>query len=814
MTFLNLHRCYFRILLIALLLHSDWAQEAETEVEVESKNVALLRPAEQSSTFASGHASLAVDGSLETCSSTEESKNDYQRWWAVELPRAVNVKEVAVTINHDVAFHQQFTVFVIARSGDMRTKFHKCAGFAGILRAGRQQQLECPPDGIVGEKVYIRDDRREGTLSLCEVEVVAHSGGICSEPADILNGRHSVLGGTQQQLHYQCDPGFLLWGASDLVCLANNTWSSSPPLCSPITCGYPHVEDANAVIQKSSYNIEMSQGAQIGDQAKVVCAKNYQMLTNTSSTSVEAVDHVQVVCSSEGVWRTAYPYKCLNPTVIAKMLPSLDLTAVLAASPNPDNFSLHSIVFTLVSVVLFLVLCLLLTCLLRHRRMRAIKRRTEVSVTWPRNVQQGDATMAKSSSRPLISVFTTDSSSDQHQNAKKNSFGSSTASLVHAQHSGSSAKLIPYEDTGGTATIHVGRRYTFPAKKISYEDDFQLPDSGSLVQGVSVDPHSAVFGKHGQRVDTAAEKSELTGLPDVTASPGYYHISNSAAGFSTFQSPTMTTAAAAAALATSTSKELLATLWQSSVGAAAPPPAVTANETRRPSSPERVSLPSSDPGTRLFSAVRSLNDSVIMSPPEKFTNGELPELDEAGYASLILRTVKSDSKVAEPVYERIKGERSMSREILTTNATAIATTGSDSGESHAYYSRVAKDFSLEPPPLKEHLYQNFDQVFLAMEDQRQMQHPDLLESTTEADQATEAEQFYENTRSLSPSKEVVVNDEKLRYMYAQVDVIKKHFDRSNRAYQSLQVMDHSAGGHASPKLHEVGTIRTAWEEVL
>lgn len=55
---------------------------------------------------------------------------------------------------------------------------------------------------------------------------------------------------------------------------------------------------------------------------------------------------------------------------------------------------------------------------------------------------------------------------------------------------------------------------------------------------------------------------------------------------------------------------------------------------------------------------------------------------------------------------------------------------------------------------------------------------------------------------------------RLRYMYAQVDVIKKHFDRSNRAYQSLQVMDHSAGGHASPKLHEVGTIRTAWEEVL
>ena len=73
---------------------------------------------------------------------------------------------------------------------------------------------------------------------------------------------------------------------------------------------------------------------------------------------------------------------------------------------------------------------------------------------------------------------------------------------------------------------------------------------------------------------------------------------------------------------------------------------------------------------------------------------------------------------------------------------------------------MAKDFSLElqPPPLKEHLYQNFDQVFRAMEQQSQ-RHPDLLNNTA----ASNTEQFYENcTRSLSPdrSKEVVVNDEK------------------------------------------------------
>lgn len=64
-----------------------------------------------------------------------------------------------------------------------------------------------------------------------------------------------------------------------------------------------------------------------------------------------------------------------------------------------------------------------------------------------------------------------------------------------------------------------------------------------------------------------------------------------------------------------------------------------------------------------------------MSPPDQFTNGDLPELDEAGYASLILKTVKAEQPSvsintedippplpAEPVYERIKGERPISQE--------------------------------------------------------------------------------------------------------------------------------------------------------
>jgi hypothetical protein len=97
---------------------------------------------------------------------------------------------------------------------------------------------------------------------------------------------------------------------------------------------------------------------------------------------------------------------------------------------------------------------------------------------------------------------------------------------------------------------------------------------------------------------------------------------------------------------------------------------------------------------------------------------------------------------------------------------------SDSGESHAYYSRVAKDeaqtISMEPPVLKEHLYQNFDQVFLEMEQQK---HPDVLnnaigtESTLPSDDDDDSQQFYENTRTMpsmghEETSVVVVSDEK------------------------------------------------------
>ena len=96
-------------------------------------------------------------------------------------------------------------------------------------------------------------------------------------------------------------------------------WSSNPPTCSPITCGYPHVEDVNAVVKRSSYNVERSQGAKIGDGAIVECSPGYQMMMNISSTRIQAVDQVHVICNTEGIWEKPHAYFCLEAGLVPKV---------------------------------------------------------------------------------------------------------------------------------------------------------------------------------------------------------------------------------------------------------------------------------------------------------------------------------------------------------------------------------------------------------------------------------------------------------------------------------------------------------------
>jgi hypothetical protein len=453
--------------------------------------------------------------------------------------------------------------------------------------------------------------------------------------------------------------------------MPDNAWSSKIPTCSQITCGYPHVEDANAVVAQWTKKSKKRLGATMGDEAMIMCNKGFQMVANhsTSGQGLEAIQDVGVICSQDGVWQRPFQYHCMDEEVhqelLAKMAPSMTST-----SQTTSSFTTQSILYTLLSIVFFILLLLVLTLVLRRKRIKALRRRAEASVTLPR-MHPDQGSVLKSSGRPLISIFTT---------LDNKCSSTSTTNLMQSQHSSSNAKLLTIDDDSLSRSqqqIHQSQPVVLKSsKKISYEEDLQLPESGSLVQGVSVDPNSAVFGRNGVRLEEL-ERQFQNGLPDVTVGNYYHHHQQHRPTpyLSSFQPAT----AAAAP-----------NPWHNSnhMGSIPPPPqpvrpannvggietnaitpstmAIVATTGSLPSSSKTNGIP------RLFS-VRSLNESVIMAPPpsnftteeEEDANAQLPELDEAGYASLIMRSNKSmevspsleGGPAAEPVYERIKGER-------------------------------------------------------------------------------------------------------------------------------------------------------------
>lgn len=98
-------------------------------------------------------------------------------------------------------------------------------------------------------------------------------------------------------------------------------WSSLPPTCQPITCGYPPVEDPNAVVVDYQYDVEKGNlGVKAGDAATVVCTKGFVMVTNSSvDEGLMAIANIRVECTVNGIWRMAHQYYCVNDTLMSKV---------------------------------------------------------------------------------------------------------------------------------------------------------------------------------------------------------------------------------------------------------------------------------------------------------------------------------------------------------------------------------------------------------------------------------------------------------------------------------------------------------------
>ena len=140
------------------------------------------------------------------------------------------------------------------------------------------------------------------------------------------------------------------------------------------------MEDANAQVETSPYNIEQSQGAGIGEEASLVCRAGFQMVISNSSGSqdiMEVVDRIKVVCNQEGMWEKPFQYFCHNATTTRMLLPA----------SKESTLSLQTVAYTLLSIIFILLLFLLLTFVLRWKRMKVRKKRAEARVTMPRRLQ-------------------------------------------------------------------------------------------------------------------------------------------------------------------------------------------------------------------------------------------------------------------------------------------------------------------------------------------------------------------------------------------------------------------------------------------
>ncbi|XP_065921264.1 uncharacterized protein [Magallana gigas] len=138
-------------------------------------NIALGKPAEQSSTYLEYNASYAVDGNrgtnnvVDKCTNTADS--DINPWWMVDLQAVYSIISVRI-LNRgkdqyaDVSFRlQDVTVTVGLTESDVNTT---CGFFAGPGTASQLVVIDCPtlPRGR-----FVQISKTTQYLTLCEVDV-------------------------------------------------------------------------------------------------------------------------------------------------------------------------------------------------------------------------------------------------------------------------------------------------------------------------------------------------------------------------------------------------------------------------------------------------------------------------------------------------------------------------------------------------------------------------------------------------------------------------------------------------------------------
>ncbi|XP_060618494.2 sushi, von Willebrand factor type A, EGF and pentraxin domain-containing protein 1 isoform X2 [Anolis sagrei] len=122
----------------------------------------------------------------------------------------------------------------------------------------------------------------------------------CPVPLKLLHGEISGSEfGFGKSIVYQCDEGYVIQGASSLICQANGFWDKEAPFCEPINCGPPE-DIAHGFLNGSVFSY--------GEYIEYLCFPGYELHGNPVRR-----------CMSNGLWSgkpsSCLPCECPVPTI-------------------------------------------------------------------------------------------------------------------------------------------------------------------------------------------------------------------------------------------------------------------------------------------------------------------------------------------------------------------------------------------------------------------------------------------------------------------------------------------------------------------
>ncbi|NWY42555.1 SVEP1 protein, partial [Sylvia atricapilla] len=119
----------------------------------------------------------------------------------------------------------------------------------------------------------------------------------CPVPLPLLNGRTTGSDFSfTKEVHYHCNDGYSLKGASTLTCQSDGTWDSEAPHCEPVICGPPE-DISHGFLNGSAFTY--------GEFVHYICFPGYELHGNPLRQ-----------CLSNGSWSGSLPscLPCLCPT--------------------------------------------------------------------------------------------------------------------------------------------------------------------------------------------------------------------------------------------------------------------------------------------------------------------------------------------------------------------------------------------------------------------------------------------------------------------------------------------------------------------